>query len=596
MSSTWQYYVITLVVFFGCDLMAGWSLNLQYGVTGILNFSFIMFEAVGAYIASVTALGPSSATSWQHYVLGASLPFPFPILFGAAAGALVALVVGVFALRPIGRSFQAMVLLIVSVIASTAVTAEPSWFNGAQGLAAIPKPLQGTLGLSFVGYGWFFVGLTACFVGIVFLVVHRITSSPYGRRLRAVRENPRSAAAIGVDVRKETLAVFMVGGAIAATAGALVAEFIGAYAPSQWSTLETFLFLAALTVGGTANNAGVALGIAVVLTGFLRGVQYLPAISYSSTTGAGELITIAVLLVGFLWFRPQGLLPERRRRLAAAAVAAGPAPTVADPVRGALPSPVTRSETEPILRVTDLRRSFGGVVAVDGATFTIPEAQITGLIGPNGAGKSTVLNLIAGVERPQGGRVAFRGTDVTGLPPHRLARLGVVRTFQLSNEFGRLTVLENLLAAVRDQKGAGLPGALLGKRHWRDDEREHLRRARALLERFELDHAMDTWASELSGGQKRLLEIARALMTEPELLLLDEPFAGIGPRVGRDVENHLMALRNEGLAIVMVEHELDAVDRCTDSVIVMALGRIVAQGTLQDVRTNEEVLDAYLVG
>jgi len=249
-----------------------------------------------------------------------------------------------------------------------------------------------------------------------------------------------------------------------------------------------------------------------------------------------------------------------------------------------------------VLDVRDLRIDFGGVHAVDGASFTIPHGRITGLIGPNGAGKSTALKLIAGALRPSAGTIVYNGEDIAGKPAWEVARRGLIRTFQLSAEFGRLTVLENLLVAAPDQRASSFAGALRGKRYWGRQQRELVQQARGLLADFELTSKADEYAATLSGGQKRLLEMARALMARPRLLLLDEPLAGVNPTLRLAVEDHLQRLRDEGLTMVMVEHELGAVERCCESVIVMAQGRVLATGSMEQMRANEEVADAYLVG
>ena len=254
------------------------------------------------------------------------------------------------------------------------------------------------------------------------------------------------------------------------------------------------------------------------------------------------------------------------------------------------------SETGALLTVTDLHRQFGGVHAVDGTSFTVPPGQITGLIGPNGAGKSTVLNVIAGALAPSAGKISYRGRDVTGLPSYQVARRGIIRTFQISSEFARLTVLENLLVAAPGQRGEALWQAALGKRYWRPQERAAVQRARQLLARFDMAAKEDEYAGNLSGGQKRLLELMRGLMAAPALLLLDEPMAGVNPALARRIEQYLLDLRGEGLTMLMVEHELAVVERLCDPVIVMAQGRVIAQGTMAEVRVHPEVLDAYLIG
>jgi ABC-type branched-subunit amino acid transport system ATPase component len=250
-----------------------------------------------------------------------------------------------------------------------------------------------------------------------------------------------------------------------------------------------------------------------------------------------------------------------------------------------------------LLVVDDLARSFGGVRAVDGVSFKVQRGSITGLIGPNGAGKSTALGAIAGALRPDAGRIEFDGQDVTALSPMSLARRGLIRTFQTSSEFPRLTVIENLLVAGQHNPGESLRGALLGgRRSWRAHERQLVARARELMAGFEMSDKEEEWAGNLSGGQKRLLEIMRGLMAEPKLLLLDEPMAGVNPTLARSIEEHLQRLNLDGLTMLMVEHELGVVERLCDRVVVMAQGKVISEGTMDTLRTEQEVLDAYLVG
>jgi ABC-type branched-subunit amino acid transport system ATPase component len=251
---------------------------------------------------------------------------------------------------------------------------------------------------------------------------------------------------------------------------------------------------------------------------------------------------------------------------------------------------------EPLLSVRSLAKSFGGVQAVRDVTFDVAGGSITGLIGPNGAGKSSVLAIVSGFLASTSGSVHFAGEDVSGRPAFQLARLGLVRTFQLSSEFERLSVIENLLVATPDQRGERLRDALAGRWRWRAEEAAAVARARDLLARFEIPAKEDDLAGDLSGGQKRLLELARALMAEPKLLLLDEPMAGVNPALIRRIEAHLLALRDEGLTMLMVEHELGVVERLCDTVVVMAQGQVLSSGTMAELRTNEEVLDAYLSG
>jgi ABC-type branched-subunit amino acid transport system ATPase component len=251
---------------------------------------------------------------------------------------------------------------------------------------------------------------------------------------------------------------------------------------------------------------------------------------------------------------------------------------------------------EVILECRDLVRTFNGVAAVDGVSMEFERSRLTGIIGPNGAGKSTVLAMLAGTLPATSGHVALRGEEITGMPAYRRARLGLVRTFQLASEFKRLTVLENLVAASPDQRGETFRGALLGRRYWGAQERASIERAEDMLERFGLLALADRYAGDLSGGQRRLVEIMRALMADPEVLLLDEPMAGVHPRMAHELGMQLVRLCDEGTTVIMVEHELSIMDEFCDPVFVLADGKVLAAGTMAALRAKEEVVEAYLVG
>jgi branched-chain amino acid transport system permease protein len=208
-----------------------------------------------------------------------------------------------------------MVMLVVSIIAATLVVSQGGWFNGNYGLVAIPKPFQDALNLDLLGYGWFYVGLTAVVVAVVYAFVHRLTGSPWGRRLRAMRENPEALEALGVNVWAERMKVYVVGGALAALSGAVLAQFIGAWSPGSWSTAETFLYFAVIIIGGSGNNFGAMVGAALVLGVFQEALRYLPSFGYAGLAEAIQFMCLGFLLLAFLWWRPMGLFPERRRRL-----------------------------------------------------------------------------------------------------------------------------------------------------------------------------------------------------------------------------------------------------------------------------------------
>jgi branched-chain amino acid transport system ATP-binding protein len=242
-----------------------------------------------------------------------------------------------------------------------------------------------------------------------------------------------------------------------------------------------------------------------------------------------------------------------------------------------------------LLEVHDVAHAFGGVRAVDGASFDVEEGSITGLIGPNGAGKSTLFNCVSGFLRAQSGRVTLDGRRIDRLSPHRIARTGLVRTFQTPRALTRMTVAENvLLAAPRH------PGEHLGRRGARR-EREARARAAELLALVGLDTHADALAGTLSGGQRKLLDLTRALMTEPRLLLLDEPMAGVSPTLRVQLLQHIRELRDrDGITLLIVEHDLDFVMGASDRIVVMNDGSVIADGTPDEVRGNERVVDAYL--
>jgi ABC-type branched-subunit amino acid transport system ATPase component len=250
----------------------------------------------------------------------------------------------------------------------------------------------------------------------------------------------------------------------------------------------------------------------------------------------------------------------------------------------------------PILEVFDLVKHYGGVRAVDGVSFSVERGTITGLIGPNGAGKSTALNVIGGFLPPDSGRVLLGGEDVTGQAMHRLARRGLVRTFQMARVFGGLTAIENLLVAAPLQRGESALGIFGGKRFWGKQESDAVERAREMLQAFGMLDKADEYARNLSGGQKRAVETMRALMTEPKLLLLDEPMAGLSPSLSRQLEDLFLKLTSDGLTLLLVEHSLDTVDRICSKVVVMAQGKVLAEGRMTELRARKEVQDAYVIG
>lgn len=247
---------------------------------------------------------------------------------------------------------------------------------------------------------------------------------------------------------------------------------------------------------------------------------------------------------------------------------------------------------DPVLVANDLQRSFGGLRAVDVKHLEIQRHTVTSLIGPNGAGKTTLFNLLTGFDTPDFGEWHLNGGALVGIAAFQVARRGMVRTFQLTRSLARLTVMDNMLVAAKDNKGEGLWGALTGG--WRTTEDENEIRANELLERFGLDHMADEYAGGLSGGQRKLLEMARALMMEPDVVMLDEPMAGVNPALTQSLLKHITGLRDGGKTVIFVEHDMDVVQEISDWVVVLAEGRVIAEGPPEAIAKNRAVIDAYL--
>jgi neutral amino acid transport system ATP-binding protein len=251
------------------------------------------------------------------------------------------------------------------------------------------------------------------------------------------------------------------------------------------------------------------------------------------------------------------------------------------------------AKPDPILVVENVVRRFGGLTAVDVSHLEVQRGSITALIGPNGAGKTTLFNLLTGFDRGESGAWTFGGRPMRGLRAHQVARRGMVRTFQLTKALARLKVIENMRLGATGQVGENFLLGLL-QFPWSQQERDVTRRADELLARFQLDRMRDEYAGTLSGGQRKLLEMARALMVEPRLMLLDEPMAGVNPALKQSLLEHVKALRDEGMTVLFIEHDMDMVHDISDWVVVMGLGQIIAEGTPDQVMADPRVIDAYL--
>ena len=258
---------------------------------------------------------------------------------------------------------------------------------------------------------------------------------------------------------------------------------------------------------------------------------------------------------------------------------------IADPQPGS-------KKPDPVLEIDGLQRSFGGIHAVDVDHLEIQRHTVTSLIGPNGAGKTTLFNLLSGFDKADSGEWHLNGGPLVGIASYQVARRGMVRTFQLTRSLARLTVMDNMLVANQNNPGESLRGAIFGGWHAAEDEARG--RSEELLERFGLAHMADEYAGSLSGGQRKLLEVARALMVEPEVVMLDEPMAGVNPALTESLLEHIVGLRDSGQTVVFIEHDMDVVQEISDWVVVLAEGRVISEGTPGDIASDPQVIDAYL--
>jgi branched-chain amino acid transport system permease protein len=678
------FYTINLLIYAAVDAMACLGLSQQFGIAGVTNFGFIIFQAAGGYAAAILAMPPQTANGgFQSYIGGWNLPFPLPWIGAAIVGGVIALPFTFLVGRRLRGDFAAVGLLVTAVLLNLVVTNYRPVLNGDAGLSLIPQPLQGQYNPATASYQWVFAAVAIAGCLGVYLFVRRITESPYGRSLRAMRDNDLVADSLGKSLLSMRTVMLVVGGAIAGLSGGVLVSYITTWSPAAWGYAETVVLFAAVIIGGAGNHVGAVLGAILVPVGFEEVTRFIPTSNNlpPNLIPSLEWVAIGLLIVIFLWVRPQGILPERKRVIrvgpvvragdgapgggepagwhtgseaasvvpearaesgdggeryargsphppapaaavppappqkadgqpgsaqpavpaaaapaAASSADAGRQPGAPHPSGSAVAAPSVAASGEVVLEVVGVSREFGGVRAVDDVSFSVRAGTLTGLIGPNGAGKSTLLAMVAGTLPVSSGTVIYRGQDVTRLAAFRRARLGLVRTFQLASEFKRLTVMENLLSAVPGNRGDSFRGAVLGKRYWGADERAAIARAEGMLERFGLEAFANQYAGDLSGGQRRLVEIMRALMAEPGMLLLDEPMAGVHPNLARRIGDQLVALCAEGMTILMVEHELAIMDEFCDPVVVMAEGSVLAEWTMAQLRARSEVVEAYLVG
>ena len=617
-------YFITDLLVLGCiNSIMVVGLNLQYGYSGLLNFAFYIYVALGAYVAAITTMGPSNVPGIS-YALGWTLPWWAGLILGGMVAAVFGSLVFLLTVRRLRSDYLAIVTVAVAFIMWNLIDTYQPLFDGDTGLFNVPQ-ITGKANISTEGYSAIILLLSAGCLALFVWTSRRIFRSPFGRLLRSIREDEQVTAAFGRVSWKPQIAVFAIGSFLAGIAGGLLIFYISAWSPAAFLPLESFILLASLIVGGSGNYWGSLLGAFVLIEGLGEISRYVPSFGNGANVGALRAVVIGLVLILVLRYRPEGIIPERwlkwyRTKAPAAAPALPAAPegvasdseaTAADQARPtaaevAAPLPLRRAaaagpadpdlpdRNRVLLDIRDVVYSYGGARAVAGCSFGINVGTVTGLIGPNGAGKSTLVEILSGRLTPQSGEVVLDGQSVAGRGPAGMSRLGVARTFQTARVLPRLPVLENVMIAAPTQRGESPLAALFWPRRWRAQETALREEAVELLGWLGLSSHLDRPAGSLSGGQRRLMEIARALLAHPRLLLMDEPTAGVFPETSQLIARRVREIAATGVTVLLIAHNMAFLSQVADDVVVMAEGRVLTRGTLEQAREHKDVITAYL--
>ncbi|HET6794675.1 MAG TPA: branched-chain amino acid ABC transporter ATP-binding protein/permease [Acidimicrobiales bacterium] len=571
-------YLMLMLCFGVTYALAALPLNLLMGYAGQISLGHAAFQGVGAFTSGIVA--------GRH-----AMPFLVGLLVSAAVGGLLALIIGLPALRLRGL-YLALVTLGFGLAMLSMVFRLRAVTGGYAGVA-VPRPAAGTFIFS---RNCDMLALIVVVFGFVWALDRNLLASKVGRAFLALRQDEQVAAGLGIDVARYKVYAFVLYGALSGVAGSVLGHVIG-FAQQESFTFDlSLLFVVIVLLGGARSRAGVAtagmfFGFVPRWFSFLHGWDLVAApalVLYSLVRHPGGLAQL-FREVAALWRRRVGgrrsttPVPSDDEPAAAAASLALPRPAEAPP-------PVS-------LEVRGVEVRFGGLTAVDGVSLSVERGRITGLIGPNGAGKSTLFNAISGFVRPDRGRILLGGEDVTALPPHRRADLGLGRTFQHIGLIKDLTVLDNLILAQHRLAGYGAVTALVRLPSVGRHERQLARRAQDTLDVLGFSPFAGFRLGELSHGQQRIVELASALLTAPGVLLLDEPTAGMSPAAAEALAERLLQVRDElGQTILLIEHHLPVVMATCSTVHVMDAGRLLTSGPPDQVRGDPEVVAAYLGG
>lgn len=573
-----NHYFIDIAISVGLYVILAMGLNVVVGLAGLLDLGYVAFYAVGAY--SMGILGVFWGLSfWQV--------FPLALFLSAVSGILI----GAPTLR-LRSDYLALVTLGFGEIIRISINNLSTLTGGPNGLPGIPRPAVFGFKFGLLLQPYFYLVSLLALVAIT--IVRRLDDSDIGRSWIAIREDEEAAEAVGVDTARLKLLAFAIGATFAGGAGVFFASRMGFTAPASFTLWESVIILCMVVLGGMGSVPGVLLGVLVLVV--------LPEVLREF--GQYRMILFGIALTGMMIFRPAGFLPSGRvrRRCNPPVQSRETDQVVLQPENMRLYRyPVDRRKTRAgdghtgcLLECRGISKRFGGVAALKNVELTLRQHEIMGLIGPNGAGKTTLFNAISGICPPTAGSIVFGGTSLLGVKPSRIAAMGIGRTFQNIRLFGGITALENVMIGEHVRMRSTLPMILLRTRFQRHEEIIVQERAEALLRFVGLFQVRDTLAKNLPYGDQRRVEVARALATEPSLLLLDEPAAGMNPTETHELMTLIKRIRDLGITILLIEHDMRVVMGISDRIIVLDFGTKIAEGPPEDIQNDPVVVQAYL--